>query len=128
MKKTMIAKTLAVGGLIALGSGVAYAGPIWASYDTTVGKFNGSGYTSYQTKTYDSAAGGVSSRTAGGSYTVDVRMNSADGNGSWARALNDNDSRNLSNSIHKGNSTRLQFSNNLNTPVNVQVTGSWRSN
>lgn len=34
----------------------------------------------------------------------------------------------LPNSINKGTAARVQFSNDLTTPVDVKVTGSWISN
>lgn len=115
-------------GLIAFG-GAAQAGTTYSSYSTTVGSYNGSGYTSYQTKATSGAYGNLSSSVVGGSYTVDARMTSpSGGTGSWVQSVGDNDSRSLPNSIAKGSSARVQFSNDLTTPVNVQVSGSWRSN
>ena len=59
---------------------------------------------------------------------VDARMQASSGTGSWVRNVTDNGSYSLPNAVSKGNSARVQFSNDLDTPVNVQVTGTWRSN
>ncbi|WP_235045433.1 hypothetical protein [Anoxybacillus ayderensis] len=48
MKKKLVLMGLSV-GLVAFG-GVVQAGTSWSEYNTTVPKFNGSGYTGYQTK------------------------------------------------------------------------------
>lgn len=57
-------------------------------------------------------------------------MNSSSGNGSWVRDLDDNESRSLpgSSKMTKNTNVRLQFSNDWNTPVAVQVSGKWKSN
>ncbi|MGP7819743.1 hypothetical protein ACTXGU_21795 [Niallia sp. 01092] len=109
-------------------AGAAQASYSYSSYDTTVGKFNGSGYTSYQKKSSSGQYGSLDSRTVGGAYTVDARMTASTGTGSWVRSVGDNDFRSLPNSISAGYDTRVQFSNDLDTPVNVQVTGYWKSN
>lgn len=125
-KKKLAVLGLSV-GLLALG-GAVQASTTYSSYDTTVGKFNGSGYTGYQTKTTSGAYGNLKSSSVGGSYTVDARMQASSGTGSWVRSVTDNDTRNLPNSVPSGTSARVQFSNDITTPVDVQVTGSWRSN
>ncbi len=109
-------------------AGFAEAGTTYTSYNTTVGKFNGSGYTGYQTKASSGTYGNLRSTSVGGKYTVDARMQASSGTGSWVRSVNSNQVRNLPNSVARGSKARVQFSNDLTTPVNVQVTGSWRSN
>ena len=126
MKKKLATIALAV-GLLAV-AGFAEAGTAYTNYNTTVGKFNGSGYTSYHTKASSGKYGNLRSTSVGGSYTVDARMQASSGTGAWVRSVNSNQVRNLPNSVSKGNRARVQFSNDLTTPVNVQVTGSWRSN
>lgn len=108
----------------------AMAGTSYSKYNTTVGRFNGNGYTDYQTKATSGANGYIKSTKVGGDYVVDVRMNSSSGNGSWVRDLDDNDNRSLSGSakMKKGCSVRAHFSNDWNTPVAVQVIGQWKSN
>lgn len=124
-------RTLAtVGVVVALGlagAGVAQAGTTNVAYSTTVGASNGSGYTAYQTQSTTGAAAQLHSTTVGGKYVVDARVQGPQ-NGAWARNVTDNDSRLLSNLNASGKSVRIQFSNNLNTPVAVQVSGTWRSN
>lgn len=114
-------------GLLASAAGVS-AGTSYGYYSTTVGSFNGSGYTSYQTKANSGQYGYLDSDSVGGSYVVDARMQAGSGTGPWARNVGDNDFVSLPNSIVSGDSARVQFSNDLNTPVNVQVTGYWKSN
>jgi len=125
--KKKIAIVGATLGLL-LAGGAVQAGTTYSSYSTTVAPFNGSGYTSYQTKSTAGAYGNLRSTTVGGKYTVDARMQASSGTGGWVRSVTDSDSRNLPNSVAKGSSARVQFSNDASTPVNVQVTGTWRSN
>ncbi|MBS2771894.1 hypothetical protein PNH38_14410 [Anoxybacillus rupiensis] len=125
-KKKITILGLAI-GLIAFG-GAVQAGTSWSEYNTTVGKFNGSGYTGYQTKAYSGTYGELNSSVVGGSYTVDARMQASSGTGSWVRSVTDSDYRTLPNSVPSGIECRVQFSNDLTTPVDVQVSGKWRSN
>lgn len=127
MKKNKLAVLGLSVGLLAFG-GAVQAGTSYSSYNTTVGAFNGSGYTGYQTKTNSGTYGNLISGTVGGSYTVDARMQASSGTGSWVRSVTDNDYRSLPNSVPSRTSARVQFSNDLITPVNVQVSGTWRSN
>lgn len=117
--------------LLLFGSSV-YAGTSMESYSTTVGKFNGSGYTSYQTKTYTIDKGELYSNAVGGNYNVDVRMcSSANKKAKWIRDVDDNTTYEIptnSKEIKAGNNVRLEFSNDLTTPVKVQVEGKWKSN
>lgn len=108
----------------------SFAGTSFSGYNTTVGKFNGSGYSGYQTKSISGANGQIASTSVGGDYVVDVRMNSSKGDGSWLRNVTDGTNKEVpGNSAQTtGSSVRLQFSNNINTPVDVQVSGSWKSN
>lgn len=124
--KGIVATSIAV---MTLGT-AAYAGTSYESYNTTVGKFNGNGYTDYQKKSTAGIDGYIKSTKVGGSYVVDVRMNSSAGNGSWARGLDDNDERSLpgNSKMKKNDNIRVQFSNDWNTPVAVQVAGTWKSN
>lgn len=126
MKKKLVVLSLSV-GLMAFG-GAVQAGTSWSNYNTTVGKFNGSGYTGYQTKASSGTYGELNSSVVGGSYTVDARMQASSGTGSWVRSVTDNDYRTLPNSIPSGLSARVEFSNDITTPVDVQVSGTWRSN
>lgn len=117
--------------VLMFGSSV-YAGTSMEKYSTTVGKFNGSAFSSYQTKTYTIDKGELYSNAVGGHYTVDVRMCSSAGKKArWIRDVDDNTTYEIPtnrNTIKAGNNVRLEFSNDLTTPVKVQVEGSWMSN
>lgn len=120
---------VACGALLALsGLSAVYAGTSYSSYNTTVGKFNGNGYTGYQTKSTSSKSGTLVSGFVGGNYKVDARMNAVSGTGAWVRDVSDNETRNLPNGVGAGRKARVQFSNDLFTRVDVQVTGKWKSN
>ena len=130
MKNKLVKKIATFGVIVSMFSTVAYAGTSYSYYRTTVGKFNGNGYTSYQTKSIGGANGNIKSTKVGGGYSVDARMNSSVGNGEWARDIKTGTKTYLpgnSNQL-KGTSVRLQFSNDVTTPVDVQVSGSWQSN
>lgn len=127
MKVKKFAIPLAVVGMLAVGTS-AWAGTSFASYSTTVGKFNGNGYTAYQTKSGAGTAADLRSKSVGADYVVDARLQASSGTGGWARDVGDNDTRQLWNSVQKGASARVQFSNDWNTSVDVQVSGTWRSN
>lgn len=122
-----------LGIILVSSSFIAFAGTQYEGYNTTVGKFNGSGYSGYQTKAISGNAGWVLSKTVGTAakdYEVDVRMIDVDKNaGDWARNIGDADHSMLDASTeHKaGESVRLQFSNDLTTPKDIQVVGDWKS-
>ena len=126
LKKTVVTTSLAIMMLTA----TAMAGNTYSNYNTTVGRLNGNGYTPYQTKSTSGANGYIKSTTVGGKYLVDVRMNSSSGNGKWVRDLDDQDNRSLPGSAKMKSVcyVRAQFSNDLTTPVAVQVAGQWKSN
>mgnify|MGYP001630639534 CR=1 FL=1 len=129
MKK--IKTLLAVFAIFIFGSMMVYAGTTYEGYNTTVGRLNGNGYTAYQTKYIGGANGDLSSDYVGSDYVVDARMQEDDGTaGSWTRDVDDNSYYDLDGHIdHKyGDYVRVQFSNDWNTTVDVQVGGSWRSN
>lgn len=130
-KMKNIKNVLAICAVLTLGSTMVYAGTSYKTYSTTVGRFNGNGYTAYQTKSISGANGGLSSHNVGADYVVDVRMQEDDGTaGSWTRNVDDNSYYDLDGNVnHKqGDYIRLHFSNDWNTPVAVQVDGSWKSN
>lgn len=130
MKKSSLL-ALVVSVILIASSISVIADNTYVGYSTTVGSFNGSGYTGYDhVKSTTGAAGKVDSYTVGGDYVVDVRMLDSDGNpGNWLRDLNDGEERDIDgDSLHAvDDSMRLQFSNDINTPVNVQVEGQWKS-
>ncbi len=128
MKKAI----LFVAMLLVIGLGTkVYAGTSYVNYNTTVGKFNGSGYGADQTKVTSGANGYIKSTSVGGDYEVDVRELDDDGNaGEWTRNIKDGSEKSVSGHRYttKGDRVRLEFSNDWNTPVDVQVTGKYKSN
>lgn len=128
MRKGIVLGLVAL--LILAMTGAAYAGTTSVSYSTTVGRIGGSGYTSYQTKTTKGASGSLSSTGTGG-YVLKARMVDSDGDaGEWTSDFTDSASRTLSsNDYHTaGESVRVQLKNKYVTTVQVQATGSWKSN
>jgi hypothetical protein len=110
-------------------AGLAQATYSYKSYNTTVGKFNGNGYTGTQTKTDAYEDGEIYSENVGGSYKVDGRLENYNGahfGSTWQR-LGDRTWKQLPNLINSGWSTRVHFSNDLTTRVDVQVYGKFRA-
>lgn len=126
MFKNIIKGVVVASVLVGLGT-VAEAGQSFSNFSTTVGRFGGSGYTSYQTKAVTGQRADVYLFNNGG-YRVDVRTNSPGSSGTWSRGLSAGSKRKLSNRHSSGSKTRLQFRNRLNTRVNTQARGIWRSN
>ena len=112
-KGNLLKGAAAVIVLAAAFTGSVMAGTSYTSYNTTVGRFNGNGYSQYQTKAIGGANGYILSGVVGANYTVDVRMNCSKGNASWLRDLDDNQSKYLPGYYKQtaGESIRLQFSN-----------------
>lgn len=129
MKK--LSKVLLVGAVSVMLLGTsAFAGIDFERYNLTVGRFNGCGFTDYQTKNTSGTDGYIISEFVGGDYVVDARMDSSSGNGEWARNVTDDETRKLpgTSKQKKGCSVRAKFSNDWNTPVGVQVRGYFMSN
>lgn len=119
----------AVGTILALGAGVAMAGTSYSSYNTTVGAWNGNGYTGSQTKATAAATGTLKSAVVGGSYTLTAWMQTTGGQDQQqVNYIDDNTTYNLPNNVAKGVTVRVHFRNGLVTPVDVQTSGTWRSN
>lgn len=114
--------------LIIMGSVSAYAGTYMEEFSTTVPRFNGSGYTKYQEKVISSMDADVEIDYVGGDYVVDARLDSADRKSSWIRDIDDDMYFYIPNTIQAGKNCRVEFSNDWDTPVKVQVEGEWRSN
>ncbi len=117
--------------IFAAGTIMVKAGTSYREYSTTVGKLNGNGYTSFQTKSVSGANGNLQSSMVGGDYLVDARMQKDDGvSGKWTRDITDDRYYDLDGHVNhfSGDNIRIQFSNDWNTVVDVQVTGNWRSN
>ena len=128
--KKVIKGSVITGIILMMFSTVAFAGTTYSHYETTVGKINGSGYSGYQTKVTSGANGILKSTSVGGNYTVDARMSSSCGNGAWLRNVDDGTVEYLDSPVTQvsGCSVRCQFSNDITTPVDVQVIGDWKSN
>jgi len=129
MKKPICALAVTASAICLLGL-TAHAGNNFSGYNTTVGKMNGNGYSGYQTKSTGGANGYIISTSVGGNYVVDARMNCNKGNAPWKRNITDGTSGSLPGYYKQtaGESIRIQFSNDITTPVDVQVVGKWKSN
>ncbi|MGY5765147.1 hypothetical protein ACXET9_08100 [Brachybacterium sp. DNPG3] len=125
---TKLIASVMLGLVMCGGMGAAYAGTSYKSFSTTVPRINGSGYTSYQTKSISNANVQILSLTVGGDHVVDARVQGPYfGSSSWKRNLGDGKNINFTNKFKKGESVRLQFSNDLLTLQELQVEGKWRS-
>jgi hypothetical protein len=129
MKKKLLGLTLA-GAILTAGSLQVAASTVIPrnidDYSTTVGRFNGDGYTDGLKKINTNQNAICNSSSVGGDYNVDVRIERTDGSepSGWER-IGDNDRQSIPNSIGADLYTRLHFSNDATTPVNVQVSGTW---
>lgn len=125
-------KIVAIGLLVLAFGSSTFAGTRYEGYTTVVGKVNGSGYSLNQEKKYTGQAGNLRSSSVGGKYVVDARMMLASGKskGAWIRNVNDgtNSALPATKAMTAGSLVKVQFSNDITTPVNVQVIGKWRSN
>lgn len=73
------------------------------------------------------------SATVGGGYEVDCRQSDLSNNvsGAWTRDISSVNNAAYLEGVSRmfaGHEVYLQFSNNLTTPVRVEVNGSWDSN
>lgn len=129
MKKIIKAMLITGSALLLMGTS-AFAGSSYEQYSLVVGRFNGSAFSFYQTKATAGADGYIDSNEVGGSYKVDVRMESDDGNGEWLRNVTDGTNKAIpgTSKQKKGCSVRAEFSNDITTPVDVRVMGEWKSN
>lgn len=128
MKNVM--KTIGViFAVILLSCGAVYAGTSYTVYNVVVGRFNGNVYTYSQEKSVSGTAGMLNSQFVGGSYVVDARMEGTYV-APWIRDVTDNDFRALTGyyKLTAGMDIRVHFSNDWNTPVAVQLIGTWKSN
>ena len=130
--KRVSRKLIGILGVCLIASSISvFAGESYAGYSTSVGKFNGDGYTAYQTKTVPFRAGDINSKSVGGGYKVDARLTGSGYSGSWTRNIVSGKQYIVGAVADKhivGSRVRVHFSNNITTPVNVQVSGTWRSN
>lgn len=126
--KNVCKKLLVIPGLLTILGITALAGYDYQEYDVTVPKFNGSGYTTYEEKV-NYSDGALQIYTVGDDYTVDLRMESPYTRCYWVTNIGDDVYCTLPNNkgIGAGSSARVEFSNDLLAPVNVEVWGEWRS-
>ncbi|MFT4217247.1 MAG: hypothetical protein QM619_08720 [Micropruina sp.] len=118
----------AVGLILAFGATAAQAGTSYKSYNTTIGKYGGAGYSATQTKRFTDASASVRSATVGGDYTADVCLvpsNSGFCLGG-SKTINDGSNVLVWNFATEGSTVRLKFTDGWQW-VNVQVTGTWAS-
>lgn len=115
--------------VILLSCGAVYAGTSYTIYNVIVSRFNGNGYSYYQEKAVTGTGGMLNSEFVGADYLVDARMEGTY-DAPWIRDVTDNDFRGLPGYYKQtaGMNIRVQFSNDWNTPVAVQVIGTWKSN
>lgn len=130
IKKRLLNGILTTVAVTAICASMVYAGTTYQGYNTTVDDWGGDGYTGFQTKATSGANGMLISKYVGGNYQVDARMIDNDDEGAWEYNIDDWDVRSLDG--HKdhtsGDRVRVHFSNDLLTPVDVQVEGNWLSN
>jgi len=115
--------------VLLMSCGAVYAGTSYSIYNVIVARFNGSGYSYYQEKAWTGETGWINSEFVGADYVVDARMEGKY-DADWTRDVTDNDARSLPGYYRQttGMNVRVQFSNDWNTPVMVQVIGTWKSN
>ncbi|MGM0836762.1 MAG: hypothetical protein ACQEV7_11440 [Bacillota bacterium] len=121
-KRKIIGTTCLTLSLLTL-AGISQAA-VSHGYSETVGKFNGSAYTYYYKNTEVHNIE-LNSYTVGGDYTVDARPQIKDWTTYYKWATID-DWQNVAWQYpfaDDGGEVRIQFSNDLSTPVNVNVTG-----
>lgn len=131
IKKRFFGGIITTGLIVAMGVTMVQAGQYHLGYKTDVGAMGGNGFTTYQRKVIDGANGELVSRFVGGNYTVDARMLDPDGSkGSWQRNVDDSTTYVLDGhkDHRKGDSICVNFSNHFFTFVDVQVSGTWKSN
>lgn len=124
-----VCATAASAGVLLAGAAMAQASTSYSSYNTTIGNFGGAGYSGTQTKTITDADANVRSSTVGGNYTADVCLAIPNGSAciGGTKTINDGTNVSLWNYGAAGLQHRLKFTDGWQL-VNVQVTGTWRSN
>lgn len=128
MKRRIATVSTTVMLALLVGASSAWAGTSYVAYSTTVAAAGGYGYTAYQTKdSYGDA--NLSSTSVGGNKQVSARTNSPQRTGTWTGYdVQSNSTHVLKNEHPAGEAVRAQFRNRPQTVVQVQVSGSWKSN
>ncbi|GGA33536.1 hypothetical protein [Paenibacillus physcomitrellae] len=117
--------------MMIMGSTV-FAGSSWSSQESkSLPGWNGSAYSSTQTKAAIGQAGLQMDATEG--YEIDVRTEGTSGtsngvNGSWTRDVKGGNTYQLSAPQGVGDNLRLHFSSNLLTTKSTNIVYKWRSN
>ncbi|MBJ6361211.1 hypothetical protein ACFOQM_07885 [Paenibacillus sp. GCM10012307] len=118
-----------LGSVMIVGSG-AFAGTTWSNEESKLlPGFNGSAYSSTQTKAQIGQAGLRMNATEG--YEIDVRTEGTGQNGvngSWTRNVKGGNTYSLSAPQQVGDQLRLHFSSNLLTFTSTNIVYQWRSN
>lgn len=122
---------IALTGALTVAASNAYAGWTYESFDLVAPKHNGDVWSTPQTKSATDHDGDLSVASVGGNYKLDARMSYPNttldiGTFGWVR-VDDNTQHKLWNWVQSGSRVSVQFSNDLFTPVNVRVKGTWRS-
>ncbi len=116
-------------GLLASTAVASWATTTYQSYNVTIPKLGGDGYTSTQKKTETDRAAQVRSTTVGGSYKADGCVVSSS---SWiclggTLRFDDNTYGDLWNAVVSGNQVRIKFRTASYSVVNVAASGTWRA-
>jgi hypothetical protein len=131
LNKKKIAFLSVSASLLVMGSSV-FAGTSWSSQESkSLPGWNGSAYSSTQTKAAVGQAGLQMNATEG--YEIDVRTEGTSGNsngvnGSWVRDVLGGNTYSLSAPQAAGDNLRLHFSSNLTTTASTNIVYKWRSN
>ncbi len=116
----------ATGGILFGAAAAAPASTSYSTYNTTIGRFGGSGYSGTQTKTIADQDAEVVSSTVGGSYTADVCVAGGSLCIGGTKTINDGTKVALWNLGGQSATVRLKFTDGFQW-VNVQVNGKWRA-
>lgn len=119
-------------GMALIASSVTAFAASYGSYNTTVGRMAGYGYTGTLKQVINGASPSIDSNNVGANYLVDVRAQdrTSGSTGSWTIDLGDNTFCYISatSKFAPNDNVRLQFQNKPTTSVDVQVDGDWATN
>lgn len=111
-------------------AGAALAGTSYVSYNKVVPKLGGYVLSNAQTKAGTDSTGDLTSTTVGGGYVVNVCMSNKTAVclPLTSKDISSGSKVKLANAWVSGAQVHAKFTSSWTTLVNVQVTGSWRSN
>lgn len=125
-------KIMAVLGVCLIASSIPVLASItYSPYSLKVAPFNTSEWTESQVKANPWQGADIKSTSVGGGYKVDARMIGSGAYGPWTRGIvsgKQYSATAISDKHVVGTKTQLEFSNGLTTPVQVAISGTWRSN